>query len=457
MPYKGWHAKMTVSISSGIFFDAYDVNIMTSSLLALSAMWGIEGMWYGMLGSAGFLGMFFGAIFGGFLADKLGRAKTFCLYTAVYSIAMGLAATSGDFADLFVWRVISGLGLGGLVPVAVSYLAEFVPAKYRGRSMSLMNAIFGVGTALAFFLGYAIVMNMSFGANGWKYGFLIGAIPIVIAVIGWFFFPESVRWLVEKGQYRKAAEAVDNLERKLTGSASVSVEDAVRIEEEQAKARVKPPKVPLAEIFKKDTLSTTLLMSAFYWLLAYATYGFTIWLPKLLQGMLVAQAGAGANPAEIGRSIFLWLAISTFVAAIIAPVTGFLADGIGRKKTVLISFFFFAIAVALLGNFGATSAMIVLIFLMAISLNMCNAILYVYVPENFPTAMRASGVGFSSAIGRVGGFLGPIIIAAIGNGMSELAQFYSVSIALILAAILIAIFGKETKAASLENIAHKSA
>lgn len=349
---------------------------------------------------------------------------------------MGIAGFSTGFVMLFTCRVLAGIGLGGLVPVATSYLSEFIPARLRGRSLSFLNALFGFGTGFSYIIGFAVVVPIA-----WNYGFWIGAIPIILAVIAWFYLPESTRYLVQKGKIKEAAENVDMIEKKVLGHATVSIEDAIRIEEEARASNTPAAKVPIADLFKKDIIGTTILMSVMWFCLAYATFGLLTWLPTLLATELHYDIGSG----------LLWLAIVTFIAAVIAPVAGVLADTIGRKKTILCVYILFAVATLLLFNFGGVAGKFFMC-LMAIGINMCNAVNYVYVPENFPTRVRATGVGFASAVGRAGSMIGPTLLAILLTvGDVNLVVYVNMG-ALLFAALIVQIFGKETKGRTLEQI-----
>lgn len=436
MPYKPWHFGLTGLTGSSVFFDSYDVVIMSAALPVLAGLWGLDSVQTGYLGSAGFAGMVIGALLGGTLADKIGRAKTFCLFTAIYSIFMAFSATSSSFGELFIWRVIIGIGLGGLIPIATSYLSEFIPSRVRGRSLSVLNAIFGMGAAFAYLMGFMVVVPIA-----WSYGFLIGAIPIIIAILGWFFMPESIRFNLSKGKIEVAAKQVDRIERKLTGKVTVPLEEAIRIEEEEAKNRPVVTKVAIAELFHKDVRGTTILLSVMWFCLSYGTFGMTTWLPTLLVSELGYNIGSG----------MLWLAIATAIAAVIAPSAGVMADTIGRKKTILIVYCLFAVSALLLFIYGGVAGMFLMV-LLSTSMNMCNAVNYVFVPESFPTRVRATGVGFASACGRVGAMVGPTLIGILISVASVQAVLYVNMAVLVFAALIVMIFGKETKNKSLEAI-----
>jgi putative MFS transporter len=441
LPYRPWHFGMTITMGTGIFFDAYDVAIMSSALPVLSVLWGLDSVHTGYLGSAGYAGMVIGAIIGGTLADKLGRAKTFCFFTALYSLFMGVSITSTGFGALFAWRFVVGIGLGGLVPVATAYLAEFIPSRVRGRSLSLLNVFFGLGSGFSYLMGFMVVVPIA-----WQYGFAIGSLPIILAIVGWFVLPESVRFNLQKGRVDDAAKAVDKLEKELLGGATVSLDEAIEIEKAEIAGKPQSAKVPITDLFTKEVRGTTILMSVMWFCLAYATFGLLTWMPTLLASEMGYEVGSG----------LLWLALATFIAAAIAPLTGVLADTIGRKKTILLVYLLFAIAAFLLFMFGGVAGKFFMV-LMATGINMCNAVNYAYVPENFPTRVRASGVGFASACGRVGAMIGPTLLGFIlANGSVQTVLYINMGV-LVFAAAIVMIFGKETNQRSLEQIESKKA
>lgn len=137
--------------------------------------WNLNKVQAGVLGSAGFVGMLIGALLSGMLADRIGRIRMIQITILVYSLLTGIAAFSKNFEQLYFLRILIGIGLGGLIPVGSTYLAEYVPAKVRGRFVSVFNACFSLGVALAYFLGYVVVVPF-----GWRWGFAIGVLPILM-------------------------------------------------------------------------------------------------------------------------------------------------------------------------------------------------------------------------------------------------------------------------------------
>lgn len=306
-------------LCAGLFFDAYDAFALSIALPELIAKWGISKIQAGYLGSAGFSGMLVGALVGGYVADRIGRVKVFITSTFIYSFSMGLCVLSNGFNSLFVLRVVAGVGLGAIIPVATAYLVEFMPVKVRGRALSIFNANYSLGVAFAFLIGYALVAPF-----GWKWAFAVGAVPIILCLFAGIFMPESVRYLLQKNRVREAAKTVDKIEKQLLKRTTVPFDDAVKIEEETLSG-VKAVQVPISRLFARDVIKSTLLMSTMWFCLSFATFSIMVWMPVLLTSELKYDLGKG----------LLWLAFAQLIGAAATPVTGFAADYIGRKKAYL--------------------------------------------------------------------------------------------------------------------------
>ncbi|MDR1853190.1 MAG: MFS transporter [Propionibacteriaceae bacterium] len=155
----------------------------------------------------------------------------------------------------------------------------------------------------------------------------------------------------------------------------------------------------------------------------------------------------------LAQMIFLYCAIAMVIAAFSGPVTGLLADKIGRRPAVLITMVLFAIAVVLLGLFATTPALFFLILLLSLTLTACNAVLWIFVPESFPTRVRATGVGFAGSTGRVISFVSPMILGAIIGAAGDQAAFFTVAAVSAVGGLVVFLFSTETKGKSLEKIA----
>ena len=175
----------TVSGTS-FLFDAMDVGIIGFLTAALIQDWNLTHATAGWIGTVNAIGMFFGAIIAGVLADRIGRMKVLMYTIILFSISSAFSALSTSLAILLVLRFFMGLGLGGEGPVAATIVAEHAPAKTRGRWVVLLESFWAIGWLLAAIIGYLVIPNF-----GWRAALLIGAIPAFIAIYIRRGVPES--------------------------------------------------------------------------------------------------------------------------------------------------------------------------------------------------------------------------------------------------------------------------
>src|SRR5690554_5964698 len=119
-------------------FDSMDTGIISFVMPALMDTWGLTTDQVGNIGSVGLLGMAIGAVLSGSVADRIGRKKVFALTLVMYSVATGLCGLAWSYSSLLFFRFIVGFGLGGQLPVAVTLVSEFTPAKHRGKFLVLL-------------------------------------------------------------------------------------------------------------------------------------------------------------------------------------------------------------------------------------------------------------------------------------------------------------------------------
>ena len=179
-----------IVIGSATFFDAYTVLAIAYAMPVLAREWNLTPGQIGAIISAGYLGQFFGALFFGWLAERIGRLNVLLITVVVF--------TSMDLACLFAWnatsmmvfRFVQGIGTGGEVPVASAYMNEFISAKRRGRFFLLYEVLFLFGLLSAGLIGYFLVP-----VYGWQVMFIVGLTPAILTIPMRWFMVESPRWL----------------------------------------------------------------------------------------------------------------------------------------------------------------------------------------------------------------------------------------------------------------------
>ncbi|MBP7331447.1 MAG: MFS transporter [Firmicutes bacterium] len=442
LPISKWHIRLMVIVCLGILFDAYDTTIMSVAFPQLMSEWGITKVQTGLLGSAGFIGMLIGALFSGILSDYVGRVRVFQYTIVVYALFMGVCAFTNSFPVLFALRILVGIGLGGLVPVGAAYLSEYIPSKVRGRFMSIFNANFSLGVTVAYAIGFLIV-----APYGWRWGFIIGALPVFMYFAAKAYLPESARFLLQKNKVEDAVKTVETIEKQVINTVSVPFEEAVRIEKEVKAATKEETKASIAVLFKKDLIKTTIMVSILWFSLQYSIYAIMVWMPILLKAELGYSLASGLG----------FLAFGSLLGALATPLAGVSADFIGRKITVLLCFILYGLSAYFLFWFGANPAYgTILLVVNLIILGMANGIVYVYSPENFPTKARGTGMGLASATGRLGGILGPTIVGIIYS-FSSIETVLHINMAVLLfGSLVVMVLGRETRNKTLEEISGES-
>ena len=213
LPFNKAHRKLLVASGIGWAFDAMDVGLVSFVVAAIAAdphfnLTPTEKSW---VLSIGFVGMAIGAALGGFVADRVGRKTVFSATLVIFGLANGGMALSWSLTALLIARLIIGLGLGAELPVASTLVSEFSPTKQRGRMTVLLESFWAVGWIVAACIGYFVIPNT--GDWGWRWALLIGALPLLYAIVTRVHIPESVRFLESKGREDEAEQAVRYFEQ----------------------------------------------------------------------------------------------------------------------------------------------------------------------------------------------------------------------------------------------------
>lgn len=400
LPIGVWHKLLLALCFLGVMIENYSQISLPMSMPVIIGQWQLKPFMIGVLLSATSLGLLVGAFVFGVLTDIIGRKWTLILTTAVFSTFAAISAFATDFGSLYALRVASGVGLGGYVPVGMAIVSEFSPARVRGR----YTAIFSIGNGLGY-IG-AVLASMFLvrsSADGWRYVLGIGGAGLLLLPFFFLAVPESVRWLASRGKFEKAAGIVDRLERRTLGRVTVDMDKAVADAKAAAAAAQGGPgkKGGVKVLFSKDLLKFAVLAAIVWFVANYTFYGFIQWMPSFLTKNMGYELGKG-----------YWFSLIAAVVGTGTPalVVGFLADKIGRRKTMTICMASYAIFGLAFFWVGGWSILLLYWFSSAMS-----SMTYVYTPELFPPRLRGSGLGFSSSIGRVAGVFAPVLIGLTVN------------------------------------------
>ncbi|MBG9820978.1 MULTISPECIES: MFS transporter [Bacillus] len=428
VPFSRWHLKPRIIMGSATFFDAFDALSLAFVLPVLIGMWNLSPAQIGLLIGSGYIGQAIGAIFFGWLAERRGRvfsAKWTVFLMSIMSIA---CVFSGNFMALFIFRFIQGIGVGGEVPVAASYINELSRAQGRGRFFMLYEMIFPLGLMISAQIGAFVVPSF-----GWKWMFLIGGIGGLI-VFGFFFMlRESPRWLISKGRLDEAERIIEEIEASTDKRMPVANQVSSSTEKGDWK-----------ELFSTFYRKRTLVVWGLWFSAYFVSNGLNNWLPSLYNTVYHLPVGDSLRAASLTNIL---QTIGVFACA-------FLIDKVGRKRWATIAFVLTGVLLTTLWISGATSPESV-IYLGSAAYGMMGTItvlLYLYTPEIYPTRMRVIGTAFATAWLRLASAIAPIMIGFILE-VSGVSTIFILFASVTVVGAILAFKMIETREKVLEDIA----
>lgn len=410
--FAAFHWKVLIWCLIIIIFDGYDLVIYGVALPLLMQQWSLTAVQAGLLASAALFGMMFGAMIFGTLSDKLGRKKTILICVSLFSGFTFLGAFASNPVEFAILRFIAGLGIGGVMPNVVALMTEYAPKKIRSTLVALMFSGYAIGGMSSALLGAWLVKDM-----GWQIMFLIAGIPLLLLPVIWKFLPESLAFLVKSNHHDQAKMIVTKIapETELTSNTQLILNESTSTE------------APVRALFQQGrTFSTFMFWIAFFMCLLMV-YALGSWLPKL---MLQAGYSLGAS------MLFLFaLNIGGMVGAIGG---GALADKFHLKPVITSMFVIGAAALILLGFNSPQFILYSLIAIAGAATIGSQILLYTFVAQFYPTALRSTGMGWASGIGRIGAIIGPVLTGALLTfELPHQMNFLAIAIPGIIAALAI--------------------
>ena len=413
-----------------ILFDGYDLAINGVVLPLLMQEWGLSAVQAGMLASTALAGMMFGAIFFGSLADKIGRKKVIMICIVLFSgltFAGGFASNPTEFAIL---RFFAGLGIGGVMPNLVALTSEYAPQKMRSTLVTTMFSGYAVGGVMAALLGSWFTPNF-----GWQIMFFIAGIPLFLLPLIWKFLPESLAFIVKENKQEEARRIACRL------APDLSVNEKMIFTLPKVDI---PEAANVASLFRRGRTTNTLLFWLAFFTCLLTMYALSSWLPKLMM----------AAGYSMDNSLMFMMVMN--IGAVVGIIGGgILADRFHLKPVLMCLGMLGGIVMSLMGFQSNQFLLYILVFLAGAASIGSQMLLYSYVAQYYPLAIRSTGIGWSSAIGRMGAIVGPILIGSLlGMNLPAYINFIVVGIPVLITAIAVALIVHEDKS---EKIAVSSA
>ncbi len=335
-----------------------------------------------------FIGMLIGAFVFGRLADRIGRRPVLMMAVVIDAFAGVASAFAPEFAWLLVLRFITGIGVGGTLPVDYTMMAEFLPSDRRGRWLVLLESFWAVGTI---FLAILALVAVSWGDDAWRVIFFVTGLPARIGVVRRFYIPESPMFLNRNG---KSEEARKVLQRVAKVNGTTAEIPALQPEKQERKS--------ILALFNGGLRRRSLSLFLAWALISIAYYGVFVYLPVKL---------SSEGFAFMRGQVFL-----VVLALVQLPGFALSAYGVERwgRKPTLIGFLLLSAVGCMFYSLGSSPFVVIgSTLLMSFSLLGTWGALYAFTPEVYPTDLRASGMGMAGAVARFGGLFAPAIIAPI--------------------------------------------
>ncbi len=417
LPITRLHRKVFGLVAVGMFFEGFDIYIAASVLGAAYKSGFSTLAENGLFISATFVGMTLGALLTGFWGDRYGRRVTYQVNLMLFGAASLASAFAPNMTTLIALRFLMGLGLGAENVVGYSIMAEFFPARVRGRWSGLICTLVTAGLPASALLAWLLVPQF-----GWRVMFVLGAVGALVAWILRRNLPESPRWLASVGRDAEADALVSNFER----------EAAIKLPPVEAPA-YSPPAPHVGDLFRAPYVGRLIVGCVSLMVVNTLIYGFITWLPTFFvgQGETIARSTGYALLMAVGGPIGSALGAMS-------------ADAFGRKSTIIGAAaitIVFSIFFSLSTNSSMTA---VLGLLLTIPIYVLVAALFaVYVPELFPTEFRLRGVGICNAAGRSASIIVPLFVAPIFTEFGVGGVLTMMVVALFVMIIVVASLGEE--------------
>lgn len=415
-PEAGRRARWVLAICCmTIIFDGYDLIVFGTVVPDLLAYkeWALTPAEVGHIGSLALFGMLIGALGVGTLTDVIGRRRVMLGCLVWFSIAMPLTALAPDPTTFGILRFVTGLGLGGVVPTAIALTMEYSPEHRRQLNNSLMFSGYSIGGVLA-----ALTALWLLPIGGFRAMFVVGALPLIVVLpLAVKMLPESVAFLAAKGRHEDAAAQAERFG--IPVPESVVSGDAARR--------------GLLDTVKTIVGGNRLVMSLMVWAISIIglllVYGLNTWLPQFMRNSGYSMGSA--------LTFLLVFNIGAIVGVIIA---GGLADRLGEKKVIAGAFCIAAIAVLLFLTEPATLPLLIIGAFAGFGSN-SQTLVNAFVGGLYPPHARATALGWTLGVGRIGAIIGPtyggwILTKVEAGDLATGWTFYAFAIPAVIAAAL---------------------
>jgi MFS transporter, AAHS family, 4-hydroxybenzoate transporter len=370
--------------------DGFDALCMGFLAPAIADDLGIPLPGFGPIFAASLFGLLLAAFASGPIADRWGRKWVIVISTLTFASFTIMTARATSLEELVLWRFLTGLGLGGAMSNVVALASEYLPKR---RQLTFVTALF-CGMPMGSLVG-SLLSSMIIPLWGWRSVLYLGGfLPLIVAILSIKLLPESIRFLaVQRADIREITLIMRRIAPELRESPLVL----------SAASDERPKRLPIKHLFTEGRAIGTLLLWIPFFMNLLIIYFIVSWLPGLLR-----QTGMSIVAGVMAMSIF---SVGGIIGSL---VQGPLLSGSCARWVLPIEFATSAVLIALLAFAGDSFAlMLVLALVLGLCVSGAQAGLNALAASFYPTAIRATGVGWASGIGRIGSIIGPTLGGAL--------------------------------------------
>jgi AAHS family benzoate transporter-like MFS transporter len=370
-----------------ILAEGYDVGVLGAILPALAEYkeWNLSPLALGGLGSYALIGMLIGALFIGTLSDLVGRKKMLLASMAIFTLTQAGAAWAPTPELFGLFRLIGGLGMGGVIPVAAALTIEYSAPNKRSYNYGLMYSGYSLGIVAAA-LAALFVLPM----GGWRAVVAIGAAPVVLIPIIWKFLPESLEFLETKGRKTEA--------KALAAKLNIANYKPVVPVAPAAGVQADPWWKTITTMFSRKYLRSTV----FFWISLFCglvlVYGLNTWLPSIMK-----KAGY-----DLGSSL-TFLLVFSLASAIGGLLLGRAADKYGKKLILVVFYILGGLGIMLLVFPNTMVVNLLFVAFAGVGSISTSLVLTGYIADYYPAKVRGTATGWALSFARLGAISGPLI------------------------------------------------
>jgi MFS transporter, putative metabolite:H+ symporter len=418
-----FHRRAVLVTGAAWTFVAMEILIVGFTVPVFTSIWGLSGSMAGWIAASALGGALLGAVVLGRLSDRIGRRRIFQLSILWYAVFTALTALAWGPWSLSAFRFLAGIGLGGILVVDPSLLAEYLPPQRRGRLLVLLDLFWPVGLLLATGLSW-IFLDQVGGENGWRYLFLAAAFPAFLAFVARLTLPESPYYLVRSGRTKEAAAVLSEIAGSDVDGRTLEAPTDER--------------TSLREFASERLRSSTALVLVVWVALNISYYGLFLWLPFVLQ-----------TEERFTVNVYLLLTLSALSQFPGYAAAFWLVERIGRKPTLAaflvlggVSAYAFAVADS------AAVYTAALFFVGFFNLGAWGAV-YPFTAELFPTGLRSSAFGLAEGVGKGAAIGAPYLFGALIDWTGDTVWSLTFVALVMVAGGLLTLLGRETRGTRL--------